>query len=72
MRTIAINLPCNRCIGPEGSTRRLHHIFNLWGRLRLDMHSKDGTFARLDTTVRVHNLDANDNFAAERVESAAA
>jgi len=50
---MAIKLPCNRCIGPEGSTRRLHHIFWLIrGRVRIDMHSKDGSFARLDTTAK--------------------
>ncbi len=40
----------------------------LWGCIRIDMHNKDSNFARLDTTVRVHNLNANNNFAAERNE----
>lgn len=53
---MAINVLWNKRFGPGGGARRLHHkdlrngVF-LWGRIRIDVRSKDMIFARHSTTV---------------------
>ncbi len=65
-QTMAINALWHKRDGPGGGTRRLHlrkwKDFFRWGRIRIDVRSKDRVFARHGTTViGLKKISANGN-----------